>query len=58
MPKLYWKPSNRGGWFARDEHGNLWQLAANLEQVIITTTDGLTYVGWTPEVAWKSLLDA
>ena len=55
MPKIYWKHSERGGWFAIDKYGNYWHRTANLEQVTITTPEGKTVFGWAPDIAWKAL---
>jgi len=54
-PQITWRPSDKGGWFARDEYGNHWYLTANMERVTLTTQDGDRYNGWTPETAWKAM---
>ena len=55
MPELSWQPHSNGGWFYVDHENNYWYKAANGEQITVTTPDGDTARGWTPEIAWHAL---
>ncbi len=58
MPNITWRPSQHGGWFADDEHGNRWRMTSNRETVTVITPDGHEGIGWTPETAWNVLREA